>query len=75
MLYKVCKPMNVRHGIMFAAMGIIYVASVAVMPEFFNISRLNAGSLIITILLIAQVYPLQTYIERLFGVFKRKKEE
>ena len=67
--------MNVRHGIMFAAMGIIYVASVAVMPEFFNISRLNAGSLIITILLIAQVYPLQTYIERLFGVFKRKKEE
>lgn len=75
MLYKVCKPMNVRHGIMFAAMGIIYVASVAVLPEFFNISRLNAGSLIITILLIAQVYPLQTYIERLFGVFKRKKEE
>ena len=63
MLFKVCKPLKSWRGVLFAAMGIGFAACIAAIPWFFNIVRLNAACVIITVLIIIPVYPLQRAIE------------
>ena len=72
MLYKTCKPFNVWHSILFAAMGIIYILFTALFPEFFNISKLDFGCIIIMILLFVPAYPLQKGFERIFDLCRSK---
>lgn len=71
MLLKVCRPLNLWHAILFAMMGIMYIVCVAALPWFFNISDLNAGCVLIAILLIFPIYPMQRGIEMIFD-FMRK---
>lgn len=71
MLLKVCRPFNLWHGILFAMMGVLYVACVAVLPWFFDISDLNTGCILIAILLIFPIYPMQRGIEMLFDLSRK----
>ena len=67
MLYKVCRPFNVWHGILFVLMGMGFALAAIVLPEFFNLSSLDAGCIIITVLLIIPAYPIQKAFEILIG--------
>ena len=75
MLYKVCRPFNVWHGILFVLMGMGFALAAIVLPEFFNLSSLDAGCTIITVLLIIPAYPIQNAFEilivRLFGALNK----
>ena len=71
MLYKVCRPFNLWHGILFAMMGICYIACVAAFPWFFDISALNTGCILIAVLLIFPIYPMQRGIEMLFDLSRK----
>lgn len=74
MLYKVSSPFNIARGVIFCAMGVIYVLCVLMLPWFFDISALNTGCVLIAILLIFPIYPMQRGIEKIFCLFKREKE-
>ena len=51
MLLKVCRPMNIWHGILFTLMGVGFILCVILLPWFFDITRLDIGSIIIMVLL------------------------
>lgn len=73
MLLKVCRPMNIWHGILFTLMGVGFILCVILLPWFFDITRLDIGSIIIMVLLMLPAYPLQLGIEKLFKhIFHRK---
>lgn len=67
MLFKVCKPLKSWRGVLFAAMGIGFAACIAAIPWFFNIVRLNAACVIITVLIIISVYLCKDAIEMLIA--------
>ena len=73
MLFKVCKPLKSWRGVLFAAMGIGFAACIAAIPWFFNIVRLNAACVIITVLIIIPVYPLQRAIEMIIEKMSHKQ--
>lgn len=73
MLFKVCKPLKSWRGVLFAAMGIGFAACIAAIPWFFNIVRLNAACVIITVLIIIPVYPLQRAIEMIIAKMSHKQ--
>ena len=73
MLFKVCKPLKSWRGVLFAAMGIGYAACNAEIPWFINLVRLNAASVIITVLIIIPVYPLQRAIEMIIAKMSHKQ--
>ena len=73
MLFKVCRPLKSWRGVLFAAMGIGFAACIAAIPWFFNIVRLNAACVIITVLIIIPVYPLQRAIEMIIAKMSHKQ--
>ena len=54
-------------------MGIGFAACIAAIPWFFNIVRLNAACVIITVLIIIPVYPLQRAIEMIIAKMSHKQ--
>lgn len=72
MLYKVCKPFNTWHITLFSAMGILYILCIALLPEFFNISRLDIGCVLLTVLLILPMMTVQNYISAAFEFVRLK---
>lgn len=73
MLFKTCRPFNIRHGILFALMGIGYVSCTVLLPWFFDFTRLDIGCFIIMILLILPAYPLQLGFQKLLSLLFRKR--
>ncbi len=66
MLYKVCRPMNLFHKILFGAMGILMITAITFLPEMFEISNLNFGSLLVLVTLAIIAVPLNVLIGKLF---------
>lgn len=56
MLFNVCKPFNIWHGILFVLMGLGFAFGALVFPKFFNFVPLDIGCIIITVLLIIPTY-------------------
>ncbi len=79
MLFKVCKPASSTwHGILFALMGILYAVCIFVLPQFFSMTYLNIGCIVLTVLLMFPIYPLQKGAEKLLdlarSVFEKKTQ-
>ena len=73
MLLKVCRPMNVWHGILFTLMGVGFISCVMLLPWFFDITKLDIGCMIIMVLLMIPAYPLQLGTEKLLELIFHTK--
>lgn len=66
MLYQVCKPMNVWHGILFGTMGVAYIAVIFLFPDWFHIVPLDYGSVLILAVLLMLAFPIYSFFQFLF---------
>lgn len=66
MLYRVCKPMNVWHGVLFGLMGMGFVLAVIVIPGWFQIAVLDYHSILILSPLLLLTLPIDHVLHRLF---------
>ncbi|MGN0106156.1 MAG: HAD-IC family P-type ATPase [Hominilimicola sp.] len=69
MLFRVCKPMNIWRGILFAAMGIAFITLVVIIPGWFNLVALDFGCVLILTVLILLAYPINRAIQAAFDFF------
>ncbi len=75
MLFKVCKPMNLIHKILFGSMGVLFLLAVFIIPDWFDIISLNLGGvLVMTALMIISVN-LNKVIQRMFEGFGTQKQK
>ena len=75
MLYKVCKPMNLLHKILFVSMGALFVLAVTVIPSWFEVYALNYGSILILSVLSVIAIPLNRLISSVFNEFSNWKRK
>ena len=66
MLYRICKPMNIWHGILFGMMGVAYFAVIFLLPNWFQIVPLDYGSTLILSVLLLSALPIDRFFQRLF---------
>ncbi|MGN0333573.1 MAG: HAD-IC family P-type ATPase [Lachnospiraceae bacterium] len=66
MLYRVCKPMNIWHGILFGTMGAAYFAVVFLFPEWFQIVSLDYGCILILTALLLLAFPIDRFFQLVF---------
>jgi len=74
MLFRVCKPMNLLHKILFGSMGVLFVTACVVIPGWFDLMSLNYGSILILIALMFIAYPVDSGILRMFNNFGAWKD-
>ncbi len=74
MLYRVCKPMNRWHGILFGTMGVAFVGAAVVFSGWFQISPLDFGSTLILVTLLMLTLPLDYMLQKLFTKMEKWKE-
>jgi len=74
MLFRVCKPMNLLHKILFGSMGVLFVAACIAIPGWFDLVSLNYGSILILIALMFIAYPVDRGILRMFNNFGAWKD-
>ena len=66
MLFRVCKPMTVWHGILFGSMGALFLAAVFLVPEWFHIVPLNFGCALMLSALLLLSFPIDYALQRAF---------
>ena len=66
MLYRVCKPMNVWHGILFGTMGVAFFAVAFLLPEWFQIVPLDYGCILIVTALLLLAFPIDRFFQFVF---------
>lgn len=71
MLYKVCKPMNLLHKLLFGSMGLLFVCAVIFIPEWFDIAPLTYGGTLILIALTLLAFSVSYVISYIFNNFGR----
>ena len=67
MLYRVCRPMNVWHGILFGTMGVVYFAAIFLFPDWFHIVSLDYGCSLILFALLFLAFPIDRFFRFLFA--------
>lgn len=67
MLFRVCRPMTLLHGALFALMGIGFIAASVLLPEWFGIAQLDYGSVMILSALLALAVPIEWLFQRAFS--------
>lgn len=66
MLFRVCKPMTVWHGILFGTMGVLFLSAVFLVPEWFHIAPLDYGCTLILSALFLLSFPIDHVLQRGF---------
>lgn len=66
MLYRVCKPMNIWHGILFGTMGVAYFVVVFLFSEWFQIVSLDYGCILILTALLLLAFPIDRFFQFVF---------
>lgn len=66
MLFRVCKPMTVWHGILFGSMGALFLEAVFLVPEWFHIVPLNFGCALMLSALLLLSFPIDHALQRAF---------
>lgn len=66
MLYRVCKPMNIWHGILFGTMGAAFFAVAFLLPEWFQIIPLDYGCILILTALLLLAFPIDRFFQFVF---------
>lgn len=69
MLFKVCKPMNLLHKILFISMGVLFLLAITLIPDFSGVTKLNYGSILIFSVLAVIAIPLNKLISSIFNGF------
>lgn len=75
MLYRVCKPMNWWHGILFGTMGAAFIVTALLLPEWFQIIPLNYGCILILSALLFVTVPLDYILQLLFQKCEQLKQK
>ncbi len=66
MLFRVCKPMTTWHGILFGTMGVLFLAAVLLVPEWFHIAPLDYGCTLILSALLLLSFPIDYVLQHGF---------
>ncbi len=69
MLFRVCKPMNLLHKILFGSMGVLFLAACTILPGWFDLEALQYGSWLVLVALICIAYPVDRGILYIFNNF------
>ena len=75
MLYRVCRPMNIWHGVLFGVMGVGFVLGVALIPQWFQITALDYKSLLILSPLFLLTLPIDYVLHRAFEKMEEVKNQ
>lgn len=70
MLYKVCRPMNLLHKLLFVSMGVLFLLAVCIIPDWFNLAPLDFGSVLILSALGLLAFPINRVIGNIFANFE-----
>lgn len=73
MLYRVCRPMNLWHGLLFGAMGVGFVGAVFLLPGWFQIADLDYRSALILSPLLLLTLPIDYVMHVLFTKMEQWK--
>ena len=71
MLFRICMPISLWHGILFGTMGLLFVGTTFLFPGWFQIAALDYRSLLILSPLLLLTLPIDRWIHGLF----RKMEQ
>ena len=74
MLFRVCRPMNKWHWLLFVGMGAAFVLLMVGWPDFFYASALDYGSVLVLSVLLALCIPLHRGIKSVFDWAGSRKE-
>lgn len=66
MLFRICKPMTLWHGILFGTMGALFLAAVFLVPTLFHIAPLDYGCILILSALSLLSFPIDHTLQRIF---------
>lgn len=66
MLYRVCKPMSVWHGILFGTMGVLFVLALVVIPSWIQVAPLTYGSVLVLVPMLLLTRPLDRFWHLVF---------
>jgi len=77
MLYRVCKPFNLRKWILWGGMGILFVISLFVLGSFFSIYPLSFADILIMTVFLLLVYPsvkaITLSLDKISGFYEKLK--
>ena len=74
MLYRVCKPMNLWHGLLFGAMGVGFLLAATFIPSWFQIAPLNYQCILILSPLMLLTLPIDHFLHRAFDKMAQWKQ-
>ena len=74
MLFRVCRPMNKWHWLLFVGMGAAFFLLMFGWPDFFYVSALDYGSVLVLSVLLALCIPLHRGIKSVFDWAGSRKE-
>ena len=74
MLYRVCKPMNLWHGLLFGAMGVGFLLAATFIPSWFQIAPLNYQCILILSPLMLLTLPIDHCLHRAFDKMAQWKQ-
>lgn len=66
MLYRVCRPMNLWHGILFGLMGVGFIGTAILLPDWFHIIPLDYGCTLILCVLLLLAVPTDRFFQTIF---------
>ena len=70
MLYKVCRPMNLLHKLLFVSMGVLFLLAVFIIPDWFNLVPPDFGAALILSALGMLAFPINRVIVSIFTNFE-----
>lgn len=74
MLYRVCKPMNLWHGLLFGTMGVGFLLAATFIPSWFQIAPLNYQCILILSPLMLLTLPIDHCLHRAFDKMAQWKQ-
>ena len=66
MLFRVCMPINLWHGALFTAMGVLFLGATFLFPEWFQIAKLDYQSILILSPLLLLTLPIDRCLHGAF---------
>ena len=66
MLYRVCQPMNLWHGLLFGLMGVGYIGAAVLFPNWFHIVPLDYGCTLILSVFLLLAIPIDRFFQTVF---------
>lgn len=70
MLYKVCRPMNLLHKLLFGSMGVLFLLAVIIIPGWFDLVTPDLGCALILAALGLLAFPINRVISNIFANFE-----